>query len=81
MGINVEYNIIEILGWLGTASILFGYYLNAKKLEMSWVVWFLGNLFMLIYSINIKANPQVMLAVVLMVLNVYGYLNWRKLNK
>ena len=42
----MEYNIIEILGWLGTASILFGYYLNAKKLEMSWVVWFLGNLFM-----------------------------------
>ena len=72
---------IEIIGWVATAILLFGYYLNAKKLEMSWVVWFLGNLFMLIYSINIKANPQVMLAIVLMVLNVYGYLNWRKLDK
>ena len=73
--------VFDIIGWLGTVCILFVYYLNAKKLQMSWVVWFLGNLFMLIYSINIKANPQVMLAVVLMVLNVYGYLNWRKLDK
>ena len=81
MGINVEYNIIEILGWLGTASILFGYYLNAKKLEMSWVVWFLGNLFMLVYSVKINASPQVLLAVVLMGLNVYGYLNWRTISK
>ena len=71
----------DIIGWLGTICILFGYYLNARKLEVSWIVWFLGNLFMLVYSVYIKANPQVLLAVVLMGLNVYGYLNWRKINK
>ena len=78
MEINVVF---DIIGWLGTVCILFGYYLNAKKLDMSWIVWFLGNLFMLVYSVKINASPQVLLAVVLMGLNVYGYLNWRKINK
>ena len=73
--------VFDIIGWLGTASILLGDYMNARKLDTSWIVWFLGNLFMLIYSIKINASPQVLLSVVLMVLNVYGYLNWRKLNK
>ncbi len=78
MEINVVF---DIIGWLGTVCILFGYYLNAKKLDMSWIVWFLGNLFMLVYSVKINASPQVLLAVVLMGLNVYGYLNWRKISK
>jgi len=73
--------VFDLIGWLGTICILFGYYLNAQKYNSSWVVWFLGNLFMLVYSINISASPQVLLALVLMGLNVYGYLNWRKLNK
>ena len=72
---------IDLFGWLGFLFIIFGYYLNAKKLDTSWIVWFLGNLFMLIYSIKINANPQILLSVVLMVLNVYGYVNWRKLNR
>ena len=75
MEINVVF---DIIGWLGTVCILFGYYLNARKLDLSWIVWFLGNLFMLVYSVKINANPQVLLAVVLMGLNVYGYLNWNK---
>ena len=73
--------VFDIIGWLGTICILFGYYLNARKLEVSWIVWFLGNLFMLVYSVKINASPQVLLAVVLMGLNVYGYLNWRKISK
>ena len=74
------YVVFDIIGWLGTICILFGYYLNAQKYNSSWVVWFLGNLFMLVYSISISASPQVLLALVIMGLNVYGYINWRKLN-
>ena len=73
--------VFDIIGWLGTVCILFGYYLNAKKLDMSWIVWYLVNLFMLVYSVKINACPQVLLAVVIMGLNVYGYLNWRKISK
>tara|TARA_Y100000034_G_scaffold129028_1_gene184681 strand:- start:809 stop:1033 length:225 start_codon:yes stop_codon:yes gene_type:complete len=69
---------IALLGWLGTSFILLGYYLNAKQSVTSWIVWFIGNTLMLIYSIFISAEPQVALAIALLCLNVYGYLEWRK---
>ena len=69
---------ISIFGWLATFLILLGYYLNAKKLTVSWVVWFMGNVFNLIYSTYIEAWPQLVLAVALMALNVYGYVEWKK---
>ena len=72
---------IEILGWIATGLILFGYYLNANKKQISWVTWFVGNILMMVYSIEIDAWPQVGLAIVLMVMNAYGYLNWLRLKK
>lgn len=71
----------EICGWVGTSLILIGYYLNAKRLSISWIVWFVGNLMMLIYSMGINAWPQLVLAIVLMCLNIYGYINWKNNNK
>jgi len=71
---------IDSLGWIATSLILLGYYLNAKQSVTSWLVWFLGNTFMLVYSIFISAWPQVGLAIALMVLNVYGYFEWKKIN-
>ncbi len=70
----------EIIGWTATSLILIGYYLNAKKYISSWTLWFLGNLLMMIYSIGIGANPQIVLAFILMVLNIYGYIKWKKDN-
>ena len=72
---------IEIIGWIGTGLILLGYYLNANKKTSSWITWFIGNISMLIYSLGINAWPQVVLAIVLIILNVYGYLNWKRLGK
>ena len=71
---------INILGWLGTLFILLGYYLNAKQSTLSWVVWFIGNVLMLVYSVLISAWPQVGLAIALLCLNVYGYIEWKKMN-
>ena len=70
----------EMIGWIATMLILIGYYLNAKKYISSWTLWFLGNLLMMIYSIGIGANPQIVLAFILMVLNIYGYIKWKKDN-
>ena len=70
---------IEVLGWMASVFILFGYYLNANKKQISWITWFVGNIFMMIYSIEIDAWPQVALAIVLSCLNVYGYLQWKKI--
>ena len=67
---------MEIIGWIGTGLILLGYYLNANKKTSSWIVWFTGNTSMLLYSLNIMAWPQFALALALMILNVYGWINW-----
>jgi len=69
---------VDLLGWTGTSFILFGYYLNAKQSVISWIVWFLGNMLMLIYSICIVAWPQAALNAALLGLNVYGYIEWQK---
>jgi len=71
---------ISIFGWLATILILLGYYLNAKKLTVSWIVWFIGNVCNLVYSVFIEAWPQLVLAVALMGLNIYGYIEWKKNN-
>jgi len=73
----MKIDIISLTGWVGTFFILFGYYLNANKKTTSWVTWFIGNTLMLIYSIFIVAYPQVVLALVLLGLNVYGYIQWK----
>ena len=71
---------INLIGWLATSLILLGYYLNAKQSTSSWVVWFVGNSLMLVYSLLISAGTQVGLAIALLCLNVYGYVEWKKVN-
>tara|TARA_R110002110_G_scaffold249709_1_gene465860 strand:- start:224 stop:442 length:219 start_codon:yes stop_codon:yes gene_type:complete len=72
---------MEIIGWIATGLILIGYYLNANKKNTSWIAWFVGNILMATYSVGIEAWPQLVLAIVLIVLNIYGYLNWKRLGK
>tara|TARA_Y100000034_G_C6596203_1_gene259198 strand:+ start:300 stop:518 length:219 start_codon:yes stop_codon:yes gene_type:complete len=67
---------MEMIGWIATGLILIGYYLNARKLTSSWVSWFIGNFLMVLYSLSIQAWPQLVLAMILMGLNVYGYIKW-----
>ena len=68
---------IEILGWIATAILLIGYYLNAKKYISSFIIWFIGNTLMGIYAYVIESFSVVALSIVLMVLNLYGYNNWK----
>ena len=68
---------IEILGWIATAILLVGYYLNAKKYITSFIIWFIGNALMGIYAYVIESFSVVALSIVLMVLNLYGYNNWK----
>ena len=68
---------IEILGWIATAILLIGYYLNAKKYISSFIIWFTGNALMGIYAYVIESFSVVALSIVLMVLNLYGYNNWK----
>ena len=61
---------IEILGWIATAILLIGYYLNAKKYISSFIIWFIGNALMGIYAYVIESFSVVALSIVLMVLKL-----------
>ena len=66
------------LGWVGVAFVLAGYYFMAKKDISAWCLWFIGNIFIGLYSYAIGALPTVLLSIALGFMNVYGYLNWKK---
>jgi len=50
----------------------------AKKDISAWVLWFIGNIVMGIYSYIVGAHPMVFLSFVLAVMNIYGYVSWKK---
>ena len=69
---------IELIGWIATAILLLGYYLNANKQISSWAFWFIGNGIMLVYALLIQSYSVASLSVILMGLNIYGYVSWKK---
>jgi len=71
-----DEKINHILGWVGTLLILLGYYLNANMYVSSWIVWAVGNLFVGKYCLDRGAYPTAVMSFVLIILNIYGYLNW-----
>ena len=48
-------NYINLAGWIGVFLVLFGYYLNANELSISWLIWIAGNIMVGMYSITKKA--------------------------
>ena len=72
---------IEVLGWIATALLLVGYWLNAKKKISSWFFWMIGNSLMLGYAVLIESNSVAFLSVVLIALNIYGYFRWKNDSK
>ena len=78
MEINVEYNLTEILGWLGFVLILLGYYFNARQKIFCFYIWGFGNIAFLVYAILINALPQVAMSIFVLGMNVYGYIEWKR---
>lgn len=68
--------ILKWLGWLGALLVIFGYYLNANMCVVSWPVWIVGNMFVGIYSLSIKAYSTAVLSFIVMIFNLYGYISW-----
>ena len=69
---------VELIGWIATLLLLLGYYLNAKKKIISWVIWITGNSVMLLYAWQIESSSVAFLSAVLILLNIYGYYSWKK---
>ena len=69
---------VEVIGWLGFMFVLLGYYFNAKQKIYCFHVWGLGNILFLIYGILINAKPQIAICIFVLMMNVYGYRQWSK---
>ncbi len=66
----------KLIGWLGAFLVIFGYYLNANENVMSWVVWMIGNLAVGAYSLYKKAYSTAIMSMVILAMNIYGYVSW-----
>ena len=71
---------VELIGWIATVLLLIGYYLNAKRQRISWVVWIAGNTLMGVYAYMISSMSVACLSVILVGLNIYGYNSWKNNN-
>ena len=69
---------IELIGWVGFIYILLGYLLNAKKQISCFFFWGIGNIILIAYATLISSNPQVAIAIICLIMNIYGYIEWKK---
>ena len=78
MEIREVFDSVELVGWIGTVMIIYGYYFNAKKIKTCFIIWGLGNIAFLIYALLIDAPPQVAISIFVIGMNFYGYRAWSK---
>ena len=71
---------VEVIGWLGFVFIIIGYILNARQLISCFYIWSVGNILMIVYALLTNTLPNLATAVIVLIMNVYGYINWRTIN-
>ena len=71
---------IEVIGWLGFVFIIIGYILNAKQLISCFYVWGVGNMLMITYAVLTNTLPNLATAVIVLMMNIYGYREWSNNN-
>ena len=74
----MDLSYIEIVGWVAFIFILIGYYLNAKKIKTCFFFWAIGNVLYFLYGYNIDAFPIISTSVLILGMNLYGYINWNQ---
>jgi hypothetical protein len=64
---------IDIIGWVATVLVLFGYWFNSNKMYMAAMgTWILGDLLWIAYDIIREIYPHLGLSTIIIILNVYG---------
>ena len=66
----------KMAGWIGACFVVIGYYLNANMYACSWLMWILGNSLVAAYSWHKEAYPTVVMSLVILIMNIYGFLRW-----
>ena len=72
--------LINILGWVGTAMILLGAYLNAKgRSALAMAIWIIGDLIWIVYDVYINNFSHMTLSLIIIIINSYGiHRIWKK---
>jgi len=68
---------IETLGWISTALVLFGYVLNARQYsKQAMVAWIVGDVGWITYDFYIDNFSHLVLSLVIIAINLYGIWNF-----
>ena len=66
----------KVAGWAGASLVIIGYYLNANMHVAGWLVWIGGNSLVTAYSWHKEAYPTMVMSIVILLMNIYGFLKW-----
>lgn len=70
---------IEILGWICTVLVLFGFVLNAKQnYFQALITWIIGDVGWIVYDYFISNWSHATLSTAIILINLYGISNARK---
>ncbi len=70
---------IEVLGWIGTAAVVLGYWLNANgKLLPALITWILGDIIWIVYDIQREIFPHLGLCIFIIMINSFGIIKLKK---
>lgn len=68
---------VDIVGWIGTVLMFGGSILSIYKHKACWMLWVLGGLAIIYQSIVIFSWNILLLQILYMPLNVWGWMQWR----
>jgi len=72
----------QIYGWIGNLGFILGAILFAKKNKLGFIMQIIANLFYVLQSILMNNFSLLLLSVILILINIYGYFKWnQKRNK
>ena len=74
----MNFNYIELIGWVGFTFIAYGYFLYAKKKSNCFYVWGFGNFIFSCYAIFIISFPMLFMSIFTIGMNIYGWYKWKE---
>jgi nicotinamide riboside transporter PnuC len=69
---------IDAIGWIGTIFMFGGSIINMYKNWICWPAWVIGGIAIIIQCLYTQSYNLVVLQLLYMPLNVYGWYLWRK---
>lgn len=68
---------IDILGYTCTTLLITGFVLNSRRNSLCFPVWIISDIGWIIYSILTYTYPHAITCLVLVIVNAYGWYEWR----